>query len=231
MTQGILFSVSGLAGARVKELYKVLSAALPEAFPSRQVTALGCPFCLKGRRKYPFPLLSDEVERGLHPTTDLLSCWKRLNEFTVRVLRTALSENEIVLVERFGLDAFLYAAAYAKNEQELKEVEQMHHGALVPMRVVGQSIPPPVYLIPVANAENAAENLILAFPALKERSRPEALRAFAEREGQMFDRYFAPEHKQRTPLFLPTSMSTDEMVRQCIITIGNRLLQAEQTAA
>lgn len=193
---------------------------MPLNFPGRRIIFLGNPFRVEGRRKFPFPLLWTPEERSWHPTTRVLNCWKRLNEFDVSKLRPALSEYEIVFTERFGLDAALYATACCDSDVAIDEAERVHR-ALVRMRIVEQGIDPPTYFIPSANSEDT-EGLMRAFPPLHE-TNPETLRRFMAHEARMLERYFDPQHGQKTPCLLPATMTIDEMVGRAIEVVGDHL--------
>lgn len=214
-------SISGVAAARTKPVYEKLKQTLPAQLPADvRIAFLGCPFFIDGRRKFPLPLLWNAEEQGSHTTTRLLNCWKRLNEFGVTKLRPALLENDIVIVERFGLDAQLYATACCDSDADIDEAERVHH-ALVKMRVVEQGIKPPLYFIPSADA-NDVSHLIEAFPALKAKGDDE-LTDFMAHESRALERYFDPKHGQKKPVLLPISMSVDEMCQRIIGTITAKL--------
>ncbi len=220
MHQALFYSVSGVAAARTKPLYEALKVRLPEHIPDKRVAMLGCPFFVNGRRKFPLPLLWNPEEQGQHPTTRLLNCWKRLNEWAVTTLRPALSENDIVLIERFGLDAQLYATACCDRTIDIDEAERVHH-SLVRMRVVEQGISPPLYFIPTANVEDT-ENLLRTFPALKDME-PSVLKKFMAHEARALERYFDPKHGQKKPCLFPASMSINEMCEAVIDVVGQQL--------
>lgn len=213
----LFYSISGMAAARTKSVYSRLEELLPSAFPELKIAFLGCPFAMNGKRKFPLPLLWSAEERDMHPTTRLFSCWKRLNEFAVGTLRPALQKYDIVVVERLGLDAQLYSTARTDSAVAIDETERVHH-ALVKMRIVEQGISPPRYFIPIADERDAAR-LVESFPKLRGFD-PRLLQSFMRHEKDALARYFDPSHGQRKPVYLPISMSVDEMVEEIITFIG-----------
>ena len=208
MQNALFFSVSGVAAAHTRPVYLALEKILPEMFPDKKIAFLGNPFYVKGRRSFPLPLLWTEAERSQHTTTRVLNCWKRLNQFGVEILRPALQESDIVITERLGLDAMLYATARCDSPDDIDEAERVHH-SLVKMRIVEQGIKPPLYLIPSAG-EDSIPYLRKVFPELKGISDME-IQAFTRHEERTLERYFHPSHGQNPPFKLPATSSTAEL--------------------
>lgn len=218
MKSAIFCAVSGVAAARTRPLYKKLESVLPAQFPNQRIAFLGNPFVVPGRRKFPFPLEWEADEREQDATTRLLNCWKRLNQFSVAKLRPALSEYDIVITERFGLDAFLYAIACCDCSKQNDEAERMHH-ALVRMRVVEQNIPPPTYFIPQVDPKTIVGSLQQTFSGLRTWN-PEDLVRFTKYEETALDRYFDPRKGQNPEHRLRATLSIEEMCEEIAHGIG-----------
>ncbi|RJQ34664.1 hypothetical protein C4556_02055 [Candidatus Parcubacteria bacterium] len=210
-------SISGLAAARTKPVYDRLKVILPQRFPGLQIAFLGCPFSVNGKRKYPIPLRWSPEERALEPTTRLLGCWARLNQKAVTEVRPALETKDVVIVERFGLDALLYATSRCDDATAIAETEVLHH-EMVKARIVALRISPPRYFIPVADVRDVG-NLTKAFPDLKGED-PRMLRRFMRHEHEVLKRYFEPKHGQREPDLMPLTMSVDDMCHHIADVVG-----------
>jgi hypothetical protein len=224
MRKSLLISISGVAAARTKPLYEALNVRMPTAMPDSKIAFIGCPYYIKGRRKFPLPLLWGKEERDEHPTTRLLNAWKRLNQRSVTDVRASLATHDIVVVERFGLDALLYATACCDSPEAIDEAERVHH-ALVSMRVVAQGIRPPTYFIPAAPIDDIRP-LAAVYPEVQEMDGI-VVRNFLEHEARMLARYFDPKHGQNKPCLLPITMSIDDMCECVIDTVRGQVAQQD----
>jgi len=117
-------------------LYKKLKTWLPERNPALNFAFLGGTFSDWSRWR-------PGHKKNLPPTTRLLSRWVLMDLHTVTVIRPALesAEHDIVVVNEFGRDAYLYAVKYGDCTQAL-----CFHKVLVNARILGQGVPPPEYI-------------------------------------------------------------------------------------
>ena len=230
------FAVSGVAAARTKPLYDRLQIELPKRLVGNQkgnIHFIGNPFKPLDRpNTLPFPLLWRQAVRDQHPTTRLFDCWRRLNEFCVTQLRPLLADPEaIIICKRFGLDALLYATAIPEQAGN-QEAIRLHHDGLVPMRVVEQSISPPIYLIPRPNPDTIYDNLCRIFAGLRQRVDEQAVIDFITHEAEVMRDYFDQNRKHKqTARFLMNTEDIDGPVEQAIGMIMADLRNREPAAA
>ncbi len=119
------------------ELFKKLSTWLPEQHPALKFAFLDDTFSDWSRWR-------PGQKGNMLPTSRLLWRWVLMNEKTERDVKPALENpaNDVVLVCKFGREAYHYAIKYMDCEQVLH-----FHKGLVESRVIGQGVPPPVYIV------------------------------------------------------------------------------------
>lgn len=213
---GMILSISGIGPARTAEAYRYLRQHLQGRLPETQLKFVGNPFS-----GWPHPLNwinEKKEERDKHATTRLFDCWAVLNEFVVRNVVPALDEGAIVVTQRFGLDALLYATALHEHTDQNEAAEEMHHEHFVPMRIKRQGIPIPYYFIPSARPETITSEWLASSTSLAEVD-PEELRRYIVHDDAMMKRYFDKKHGQNPPVWLDASQPTDIMCETAMLKI------------
>jgi len=217
--KNVYFSVSGIGTARASELFHKLKQTLPDRLPDRNVVFVDNPF-----RGWPHPLVWAEDERSLEPSSRLLKCWTALNEVVCKKVRPALDSRSLVVTNRFGLDALLYATALEGCADGNCEAERVHH-ALVKLRIIEQKLPPPIYLIPrVENHVAIKEDWLRQSPALSS-VEPAELCRYLDHEEATIARYFDPRLGQNRPVFLEASLKLDQLCEAAIDAVKSTLRQ------
>jgi len=215
----VYFSVSGIGTARTSELFHKLKLRLPDRIGDRAVVFVDNPF--KG---WPHPLVWAEDEKSLEPSSRLLKCWTALNEAVCKRVRPALEDGSLVITNRFGLDALLFATALEECEGGNCEAERVHH-ALVKLRIIEQKLPPPIYLIPrVGDRTAIREEWLSQSPALNSVD-PETLCRYLDHEEATIARYFEPRFGQNKPFFLEASLRLDQLCDVAVERITTTLRQ------
>ena len=217
--RNVYFSVSGIGTARTSELFHKLKQRLPDRMSGRPVVFVDNPF-----RGWPHPLVWAEDVRALEPSSRLLRCWTELNEVVCKKVRPALDAGSLVITNRFGLDALLYATALEGCESGNCEAERVHH-ALVKLRIIEQQLPPPIYLIPrVEDHAAVREDWLRQSPALSSVD-PATLCRYLSHEEATISRYFDPKLGQNRPFFLEASLQLDKLCDEAIDRILGTLRQ------
>jgi len=212
MKQGMILSVAGIGPARTSDAYHFLKNNLQGRLPEHQLIFAGNPFA-----GWQHPLKWAAEESALDATSRLLKCWTTLNEFVVKKVTPALDKGAIVVTQRFGLDALLYATACFDRTEENAAAEKMHH-ALVQLRIVQQGIAPPQYFIPTARPETITREWLSSSSSLRD-VEPETLRAFIAHEDAQLKRYFDPRHGQKQPIWLEAGETDEQMCQAAIMFI------------
>jgi len=227
-----LFVVSGISLGLTSHVYHELQTLLPERFPDRTFKFVGNPF--KG---WQHPLLWGETERDLHSCSRLLKCWTPLCELVCKEVSPALDRGDIVVTQRLGFDAVLYAISRMPSDaideehersirRENDQAEGLHHHGIV-HGVVKQNLKSlPWYFIPCARPEAITRDWIKRSHLLQE-VEPEKLSAFVEYEQAAMNRYFHPNNGQNPPTYLDASLSVADMCETAMARMAE-LLQPKQ---
>ena len=198
------YAFSGNRHTGRTRLYKQCKSHLPKRFPELTFAFLGSPL-----GELPFPLLSGTNQRR-HPTTILLECWAKLNEFSIRRLRPALAREEVPVIDTFGLDALLHATACSEcSPAEEQETVLLHH-QLVQGRLLVQNIFPPHYFIVKAGIETAETRMLQSTPGTKNLTE-HARRTFIAHENRIIGDYFRPGNGQQGQFLDTDTHNQDEL--------------------
>ncbi len=222
-TDVLFLAISGMRGTGRTKLFKQLEHLLPGVFGD-QTFAFFEDEKLFG--KLPHPLLWAEKERKSGPVGRLFHLWGMLEDFNTNDLLPALNSCDIVIVDGYGLNALLYATAYAEGCREEDQAASLMHHHIVRGRVIAQNIPPPEYFITLAECEAQTRYLRNTIPQL---SMGEC-REFILKEERIIRDYFKPETGQRG-VFLDAAWSINDMAEVVIDTINQHLDQKRQAAA
>lgn len=209
MSEGVLFfSVSGQRYTWRTELYEKLRLLLPETFPDQTFAFLGNPF-----PKLSFPLLWDEEEKKLDPTSRLFLRWSEMNEFCSKKLVPAIKKHQIVVSDGFGINALLHATACSTCVDQNRGAFEFHD-EMVASRLRKQKIPAPRYIITQADIDSVDRNMLKVHPQMESTPREERV-AFIQYEERTILEYFENIGHQEDPFFL-SSESLDDMTEEAI---------------
>lgn len=158
--------------------------------------------------KFSHPLQQlNDFELSLSVTSRLIMCWVLLNDFNEKVLLPALSEGKIVILLRYGLDAFLYSLLNCEDRVIMEAVEKAH-GALIELRVKALEIPnlgvkmdAPYYLVPRGDAETITPESIKHIRLLRGRDVGQ-VRNLVSREQGLTNGYCRVEKGQHLAIYL-----------------------------
>ncbi len=208
----LYFSVSGQRYTLRTELYEKLKLLLPKEFPDQTFAFLGNPF-----PNLSFPLLWDEEERRLNPTSRLFRRWSEMNEFCSKKLVPAIREGHVAISDGFGINALLHATACSKCVIQNEGAFEFHD-EMVASRLRKQKIPAPRYIITQADIDSVDRGMLQTHPRMIYVPREERLE-FIRYEEQTIEAYFEKIGHQEEPCWL-SSESLDEMTDEAIMYIG-----------
>jgi len=219
----LYFSVSGQRYTFRTELYEKLRLLLPEMFPDQTFAFLGDPF-----PKLSFPLLWDEEERSLDPTSRLLLRWAEMNEFCSKKLVPALERGEIAVSDGFGINALLHATACSTCFKQNQGAFDFHN-EMVGSRLRKQELPAPRYIITQADVKSVDRGMVRVNPRMGYIPMEERL-AFIRYEERTIVRYFEEIDHQQDACWL-SSQSIDVMVDQAAAYIEDCLRARKRSVA
>lgn len=211
MPRAKLFAISGPRHSRRSELYSYAERRIQSDFPNHQVVCIGSPF-----PNLVCPLLWNEAQWALAPSTRLLGLWPGLNEHCLKRIRPLQETNTLILSLGLGLDAVLNAAVgpnFEMNDEGIKEAFDVQEG-LVDNRIRKQGISPPdPYIIVDADPRRVSERMegVTALAAVP----PELRLKFNTYERQLVDRYFDDLPGQRG-VKIPGEKTVEEMYRDML---------------
>ena len=215
-----VLSFSGMGPGLTPKVYRATTEKLEKKFPGT-FEFLGSPFAGAG---FSFPLVLTEEENCLDTTSRLILCWYRMNEFNCKKLLPALARGKIIVVNRYGLDAFIYSRSMCVEKDVCDEIEAAHH-ALVRLRVLAKKIPPPRYIVPWVGPKTIGlitPEWIKGIKALKGVD-AEGLRSYIQREQEVIEAYCDPEKGQKRPWKINAGLTVEEMGDAAVEMISHRI--------
>jgi hypothetical protein len=207
-----LVIISGPGFHTTKKLYDGLLEVLTKR--GLNCAPAGSPFQLE-----PTYLLSHEERRRL-PLARLFDCWGHKAQFNGDVIAPLMrADYELILVQSYGFDAFVYATAYTDDDQAKKGVKAVHEFA-VQTSLGPQGIQVPLYVLP-RGTPTALRGLVTRQDAVKA-SRTDVDNFIAHYLWAL-DSYFDGENVQKEPLWLDPELKLDQMLAEVADQIFQRV--------
>lgn len=237
-----VLSLSGLSRAVTPTVYGLVKVRLGQMLKKGgelehlkdMIVFLDSPFTnTKIKFSHPLEELND-FESSLSVVSRLLQCWVLLNSFNEKVLVPVLAQGKVVILLRYGLDAFLYSLLNCEERDIMNAVATAHH-ALVDLRVKAIEIPnlgvkmeAPYYLIPWGTSETITSETISTVRILRGRDIGQ-VRNLVSREQGLINNYCREENGQRPAWYLDGA--TSDQYADCAIRKIVHFVERGQLAA
>jgi len=215
------FSSSGIVTGKKRAFMRQLRPALIGQFPDT-FEFVGDTF-----RHRPHPLLWVMSEDRPDVTSEHLHLWGDLNECVQKKVRPAILKGRVPFAEGFGIDCTIRVIPFC-SDKEKSEITIVQNG-LVQSRIVAQHIDPPHYVMLRHDPVTIIDDVILAFPGLKNLRR-EVIEEFARKQITAIDDYIKKIDGQNDIIWIE-SQSMDEMIREALSKIGIVLNRARIAVA